>query len=118
MVQRLLNPVRSFIPYFSDWTLNSTERLIQENVVTLRTFVRDCIREQIKRGLKEGMLLTIMMGDDMFTNNEELMVDEVIDFFVAASLTNSAVSATMIHYFSMNAEARKKLRQEINERIL
>jgi len=57
----------------------------------------------------------MFLKDEIFT--DELIIDELIDFFVAASNTTASVTQTCFHHLTMNKNDMKKLREDIDQNI-
>jgi len=51
-----------------------------------------------------------MLSDSTLASQENLIVDELIDFFTAASQTTSFATQTMFHHVVQNRDTLNKLR--------
>jgi cytochrome P450 len=46
----------------------------------------------------KGDLLSILLSDDLFANDDKMIIDECLTFFFAATQTSSMSMANMIHF--------------------
>jgi cytochrome P450 len=49
----------------------------------------------------KGDLLTILLNDEIFQSNDEIIIDECLTFFFAGSQTTSIAIANMVHNLVM-----------------
>jgi len=88
--------------------ISRVDREIKTNCKVLRDKILEFVvqkKEKLKNdpsGYKNGDLLTILISDDLFKDNEEMIIDEVITFFFAGSATTSALMANTIAYAMQN----------------
>jgi len=76
---------------------------VNKNAATVRQKIRDYVRDR-KSGKRESkvkdkvdLLSLFFERPDVFT--EEFIVDEMVDFFVAASVTTQAATQTIVSHF-------------------
>jgi cytochrome P450 len=60
-------------------------------------------------------LLTILLSNEMFVNNKKGMIDEIITFFLAGSLTIRSANSNLLMYLAMYPEVKQKLMKELIE---
>ncbi len=60
-------------------------------------------------------LLTILLSDDLFKNNNKAMIDEIITFFLAGSFSLRSVGSNLLMYLGIYTEAKTKLMNELIE---
>ena len=58
-------------------------------------------------------LMTILLQDEVFQNNYDMIIDETLTFFAAGSTTTAAVVANLIQYLAMVPNDEKRLREEM-----
>jgi cytochrome P450 len=54
-----------------------------------------------------------MLGDPMFKNDDEMIMNESLTFFLAGSLTQASVLSNTISYFIMNKNIMERARQSV-----
>ncbi|CDW85843.1 cytochrome p450 [Stylonychia lemnae] len=99
---------------------NKKDREYIKNTTTVREYCRDLIKQRrANLDNQSGKdLLTIMLNDENYKNNEEEIIDECITFFLAGSQTVISSNANLIQYLTMNPKIDRKVRQEIKQEIL
>lgn len=103
-----------------DLYVGKSEKLILKNTQTLRTYIRDIMRERKDALNKDKTLanrkdfLTVLLTDDEYSVNEQLRVDECMTFFIAATQTTTVAVSNTLYYLTMHPEIRAKLLQEIS----
>jgi cytochrome P450 len=81
----------SLFPFLRDVQLTQADKDQYHNVNGLRETMKSIIIDRqnaIKKDPKElekGDLITILLSDDLFKNNIEMIIDECITFFLAGS---------------------------------
>ena len=81
------------------------DREYTANCRNLRQFCRDFIekrRKELEKYKSHSDLLTIMLLDEHYTNQTEVIIDECITFFLAGSNTVISANCNMIQYLLMN----------------
>lgn len=66
--------------------------------------------------MKEGEtadLLSILLEDELYKNNDEVIVDECITFFLAGSQTVKATDANILIHLIQNDDVRDRLMKEL-----
>jgi len=114
------HPLRAFMDNLWRVPVNSSERMTHRNSLKIRAFVRDYIRGRVS-----GKNFSSVKGDHDFLNhlladevlgkpeNEELVVDEIIDFFIAAAQTTSNTICHMLVKLIQNDHLRQQMLDEI-----
>lgn len=106
----------AFIPYMPFFFYNQEDREYLENIRCLRNFLRSLIEERklnMKLNDQRNDLLTILLSDEIYSNNMDLMIDECVTFFLAGSFTLKTTSSNLIQYLDLNQASYYKLMQEI-----
>lgn len=98
--------------------IGQAHRKFYKNIIALRTFVNNYVQDR-KAGKRKSQvkgekdLITLFFENrDIFT--DEFIVDEILDFFAAGSLTTMNGSQTMLAHFCKDKESLKKVRDEFD----
>lgn len=97
---------------------SKVERTIDDNCYRLRAFVRDYIRKRQageKRSTVQNsadLLSLFFETPDIFT--EEFIIDEIMDFFLAAAATTTRGAVTVTGHFATAAWSVAKVRSEFD----
>lgn len=88
----------------------------------MRSYLRSMIKlrqaELSKPGSHhKGDFMSILLEDDLFKTNEELIVDECITFMLAATQTTTLVLTNALYYIARHADKRAVLRSEMRKYI-
>ena len=107
-----------FFPYLLKHPVHPRDRRETRNANQLRSLIQKIIIDRRSgKGLKYGEgttdLLEILITNDFYKNQDELMIDEIVTFFVAGMKTLQLSSTNLIWYMAKNPEMRKKLLAEI-----
>ena len=100
---------------------SAADREYKHNIKCIRDFCEKIIEErknQLDGPEKDKFvnnpdLLTILLSDDLFKNNNKAMIDEIITFFLAGSFTLRSVNSNMLMYLGMNPDVNRKLMKEL-----
>jgi cytochrome P450 len=87
MIERYQSTHVILFPFLANWYILPHERDIKANALAVRNVVRTVIDSRRKQGteLNRGDLLSIMLDDPMFSENDEVMIDELLTIFFAGS---------------------------------
>lgn len=70
--------------------------------------------EKDKSLLERGDLMTILLSDDLFKNDIEMIIDECLTFFLAGTQTTSALVGNTIGLAMRHQDVMKKINAELN----
>jgi cytochrome P450 len=102
--------------------LNTYDKRVNFNCKALRAFVRNYINAR-KSGANKSQvgdsdLLSILLSDTtVFGGNDELIIDQLLDFFLAGTATVSLNSQNLLHRSALDKTHLAKLRQDIETHI-
>ena len=92
LIKRGYHPIRLMTSMLDTYYINKNEKELLLNIRLLRTFIKDLIRErQVDTRNENGDFLSILIQDDLFKDNVELMTDESLLFLIAATQTTSTM---------------------------
>ena len=57
----------------------------------------------------------MMLEDEYFAENEDVMIDEVANFFVAATQTVQALTCSAMFYYTQLPDKKEKVRAEMKQ---
>ena len=114
---RIPNPLWNFYNRLTgkNLALTKMERESTSNSVIVRAVVSQYVRKRmngvVKNTLNNSDLLTLFLqSPDVFT--EEIIVDEIVDFMVAGTVSTMNVSQTIISHFATDSTSLNRLRTE------
>jgi cytochrome P450 len=82
-------------PKSAQWFINPLHREFKHNALSLREVFKGLVakrRKELAQGktdLMEGCLLSILLNDDLFKNDDTMIIDECLTFFFAGTQTSS-----------------------------
>lgn len=62
--------------------------------------------------------LTQLLGDELFKENETIMIDEILTFIGASTQTTSLLLTNVLYFLSKSQDVKDKCMQEIKEKLL
>ncbi|TNV80191.1 hypothetical protein FGO68_gene8755 [Halteria grandinella] len=96
------------------------DRELLRNVKAVRDYCKQIINDRRANPLKDGEtadLLSILLEDEVYHNNDEVIVDECITFFLAGSQTVKATDGNILIHLIMNDDVRAKLMNELKSQV-
>lgn len=85
----------------------------------MNDYVQKRKRGENKSELAEGSdLLSVFLAAPPEIFTDEFIIDELVDFFMAASGTTNLATRTMVAHFAKCPESLERVRQEYNDLIL
>jgi cytochrome P450 len=90
LLKRLFNPIRLLFNIGVDLYITKYEKETKANAHEFRNYIRSMILERKKQMndptyQSKGDFLTILLQDDLFKNDEKMMIDECVTFLLAAT---------------------------------
>jgi cytochrome P450 len=79
----------------------------------MRNYIRELIRERratLHDRKDHSDLLSIMLNDPLFQNNDEIILNESLTFFLAGSLTQASLLSNTLCYFIMDKNIMERAR--------
>eukprot|EP00347_Sterkiella_histriomuscorum_P011321 403372900 len=102
---------------FDQTFIGQPEKELQKNCHTFRGYLHNQIkirREQMKDPQYQSKdFLTLLLTDDLFKDDESLIVDECCTFLFAATQTTASTVSNALFYLTQNTQIRDSLRKEI-----
>lgn len=120
---KMVNPLFPLLYRTFDYVLNMTsgERNIRKSFKKMRAFIHEYVQKRkqgtVKSTVRESadLLSLFLEAPDIFT--DEFIVDELIDFFVAASQTTMHTQQTAFGHYTTTPASREKARAEFDEMV-
>ena len=60
----------------------------------------------------ENDILSLILTDDLFKDNDEMIVDESITFIVAGTQTTAVTTSNLICYYTQHTDILDKIRED------
>lgn len=122
-IDRLTSVQVNLFPNTALWCITPWDRENQRNTYILRDLLSELVkkrREQYNQGklVDKGDLLAILLNDELFHNNDTIIVDECLTFFFAGSQTSSIGTQNMIIYLMQQPNLLNRLRAELDKEII
>ena len=120
MIERYQAPHVILFPFLADWYIFPHERDIQANALAVRNVVRQVIdtRRKQETEIGRGDLLSIMLGDPMFSENDEVMIDELLTIFFAGSQTTANATQNLILHLLQHPKYEQAILDELDFKIV
>ena len=84
----------------------------------MRNFIREKVQTAKKDLGDKKSLLNIICSGDVFAHDDEQIIDILMDFFFAATQTNSSTACSMTHFLTQDPARVQRLRQEAQEKLV
>merc|ERR1712166_656431 len=98
-----------------NFSITSADRRHVRNSNAIRGAVRDMVAEAKANGVEEGSnLISVLLTDQYYLQDEERIIDEVLTLFAAGSQTVQMTTANLFVYISMDHRIRDILNKEID----
>ncbi|CDW88282.1 cytochrome p450 [Stylonychia lemnae] len=115
---KAITPLRTFVSFLDQYSIGKSERTLQKNQQTFREYLQKLINERKVKmqdpNYVSADFLTMLLTDDLFKNDENLMKDELATFMTASILTTTALITNTLYYYEFQPEVKQKLRKEIS----
>lgn len=116
------SPINWLFPYTGKvFKVSSESKMVEENCRVARTWIKDYIAKR-RAGTRKSTvqantdILTLMMErPDVFT--DDVITDELLGFFGAASETTQSATKTIVTYLTKNRESLHKVRAEFSKML-
>jgi len=125
LLDRQFLPWCALFPYFHTKFIMPFERDILANCKALRALFehmikerRDLIKNNPEAAEKKGDLLSILLTDELFSLDNEMIIDECMTFFFAGSQTSSVATQNLVIHLLKNKHYGDKILKEIEEMVV
>ena len=116
---RSVGILRSLTTMFDASYVTKDEKEIQRNLLCLRAYIKDLIRDKKEEMRQEKTMkedfLSIMLQDELYRDDLERMVDECVTFMFAASQTTGIMVTETLFRFIQNRDILQKVKKELCE---
>lgn len=116
----VLNPLAFVAPELGDYVTGAEMKRLDRNLTSLRDMIyKICDETRAKHSKEEleqmGSLMSILLTDDLYKNNQYSIANEVITFFLAGTQTVALSTANALMYLNQNKhkEYKKKFLDEV-----
>ena len=108
----MFTPHVIMFPWFADKYVTPAERDLLANCRTLRAKLEKVVadrRQDMKEGrhLDEGDFLSILLCDELFKEDDVMIIDEILTFFFAGSQTSSVVTQNLLMHLMKESPSHK-----------
>ncbi|CDW76725.1 cytochrome p450 [Stylonychia lemnae] len=84
----------------------------------IKNLIRDKKEKFAQTGQYEGEdLLTIMLQDELFKQDDRMIIDECLTFFNAGAQTTAVTLANFLSYIAQNSDQEQKMRNELQSHL-
>lgn len=104
------------LPFLANVYLTPHERDLRANCLSIRNLVASIIEErkhEVEKGSTKDDLLSIMLQDSLFMDDEQITVDELLTVFFAGSQTSSNVTQNLILHLCKHPQYKQQILTEI-----
>lgn len=116
-LNRGLKVINVIFPKLQNFSISPTERRYKRNADRIRNILSLMIDERRKMmknySADQADLLSILIQNEFFESNDNLIVDELVTFFFAGMKTIQATTTNLIFHMEANPELKLKLLSEI-----
>ncbi|CDW84567.1 cytochrome p450 [Stylonychia lemnae] len=117
LARKMQKPHRIFTKIFDTVYIGKEEKILQKNLQTYRNFLQSLIdkrRQQIKdSNYSSTDFLSLLLSDDLFCNDNNLIKDEISTFMLASTQTTATLITNLLYYYEYVPGIKQKLRDEI-----
>jgi cytochrome P450 len=89
-----------FFPFLASYFITPYERDLRRNCLAVRNLIGQLIdqrRSEIEiKSSNKGDLLSLLLEDPLFSQNNEIIIDELLTIFFAGSQTSANVTQNLI----------------------
>jgi len=124
-LSRVYHPLRNMFDWFDLMDITSEERENNGNVQRFKEHVRSLIEDRRREMKEPGFnikgsfdFLTQLLSDDMYKDNDKMMMDECLTFIGAATQTTTFLLSNVVYYLMKNPEVLIKAKAEIKANLL
>ena len=124
-LSRIYHPLRNMFDFFDLMDLTAEERENNGNVQRFKDHIRSLIEDRRREIAEPGFnakgsfdFLTQLLSDDMYKDNDKMIMDECLTFIGAATQTTTFLLSNVMYYMMKNPEVLEKVREEIKTRVL
>jgi len=108
----------NLFPSLASIALTQFERDNKKNCLAVRKLVLDVVNkrkaENALFGQKNDDLLDLLLRDPVFSENESVIVDELLTVFFAGSQTSANTTQNLLFHLSIKPDYKKKIVEEVN----
>ncbi|CDW76171.1 cytochrome family subfamily polypeptide 55 precursor [Stylonychia lemnae] len=120
-ILRSNNVFRINFEFLDHYFVGKDEKELEQNQITMRRFIFEMIkmRREKNKALKPEEIhhdfLNLLLQDDLFKDNDNLIIDECCTFMLAATQTSTTAVSNLLFYLTKYDSIRANLRNEIKD---
>ncbi|CDW77402.1 cytochrome p450 [Stylonychia lemnae] len=108
---------RLFTHSLDTWYIGEDEKNIHKNIINYRNMLSELIYER-RQAMKDpnfdgADFLTLLLTDDLYREDDNLIKDEITTFLFASTQTTAATITNLMYYLEFVPNVRQKLVDEI-----
>jgi cytochrome P450 len=118
----IMMPHRMFFDCFDSSYWGKGEKTLLGNMNRFRDMIRGLINERRNEMKADSTFLdthsdflTILLGDDLFAQSDEMIIDECATFMLAGTMTSSILFSNNMYNIIRYADKRQVVRDEIQK---
>lgn len=100
------------------WFILPSERDNLANAVAIRNTIRGIIQKRRKQPTNGSDLLSMLLKDPLFSNDDEIMIDELLTIFFAGSQTTALGTSNLLFHLLQNPKYETQILDELNQVIV
>lgn len=118
-MERMFDYVRNLFPMLDHWTFRQVDREAVANATYLRDFIKSMIdqRREAMANSKEvfdkGDFISILLEDELFKNDDNIMVDECFTFMGGTTQPTAINLGNILFRLTQYPEIKAKVREEM-----
>ncbi|CDW83922.1 cytochrome p450 [Stylonychia lemnae] len=119
MIRKQITPLRQLTQLFDRYYIGKEEQDLLKNLQNYRVFLQKLIEER-KEQMKDpnhysADFLTLLLSDDLYQQDDELMKDEISTFMLASTQTTATLITNTLYYYEQLPDVKVKLRNELSK---
>ena len=121
-LSRVYHPLRHIFDIFDKVDLTAAERENTGNVERFKALVKEIVAERRLEGKESHTasfdFLSQLLSDDMYKDNEKMIMDECLTFIGAATQTTTILLTNIVYYLTKNPDVKAKLMKELEAKLV
>lgn len=115
-LRRPLSPLCMLIPESQKYFITPSDRRLHRNIDSVKQTLQTIVNDR-RKGLTSASdgsdMLSIMLESDVYKNNDEMLIQDMVSLFIAGFKTLQQTTTNMMYYILKHDDYRQKLMDEI-----